>query len=107
VGVKSYFDADVLNKSRQQHYAYNFREVLVSWCKTGWTSDREVFEGSATDILGEMSNTPTVEHIAKQFKLYAAATALTTLAREEGSGVEYLSEHGRTFRITKSDLLEP
>lgn len=104
VGVKSYFDPDILEKSRQQNYAYNYKELLKVWVETGWESTKEIYEGSPSVIMSEMHNCPTVADLAREYKIPTVARALTTLAREEGSGVVYLGDLGRRFRIIKKDL---
>lgn len=99
IGVKSYFDPNVLELSRQQHYAYNFREVLKIWANTSWEPDKEDWAGSPSDLLSALNSVDTVVSLAREFKVAQAARALTTLSREPGSGVEFQGGTGRQFKI--------
>jgi len=108
VGVKSYFDPHILEASRQQAYAYNFHELIHSWVRLSgtWTEDgRDSWEGSPTQLMAEVGSCDPLASVAKEWKVSAAAKALTSLARVGDSGVSFVDGSERNFRITKQAFL--
>lgn len=98
VGVKSYFDPKVLEMSCQQQPQYNFHEILQTWLTE---SDKEEFLGTVADLLGDMTNSPSVGKLATDYKPYFAHKHLTALTRSPGSGVTKIDGNKRIFKITK------
>ena len=98
VGVKSYFDPKVLEMSCQQQPQYNFHEILQTWLTE---SDKEEFLGTVADLLGDMTNSPSVGKLATDYKPYFAHKHLTALTRSPGSGVTKIDGNRRIFKITK------
>lgn len=96
VGVQSYFDPKVMEMSQQQQPQYNFAEILQTWLRE---CDKEEFEGTVADILGEMHNSPTVSKLATDYKPYWAHKHLTALARSDSNGVTKLDGKRRVFLI--------
>lgn len=102
VGVKSYFDPEVLSTARHQHVSHNVVELLDKWCRTGiyWSQEgTKEWVGSATDLLADLSICDSLANIVREWKVAPFAKRLTELTRLPGSGVEFADEQTRTFRV--------
>lgn len=102
MGVKSYFDPRILELSHQQTFASNLNELLKVWIRTDavW-NDTEIWEGSPTDLLSALQTNDLTTGIARDWTQAKVVRALTSLAKQDKSGVEFLGDDGRGFKITK------
>ena len=104
VGVKSYFDPHVLETSRRQGYAYNFRELLQNWVRASWQEALQEKILTPTELMANLNGCEPVAALARDWKVPQAAKALTTLARDGRSGVTYNDGADRSFTIHRSIL---
>lgn len=108
VGVKSYFDPQILEVSRQQHISYNFRELLALWACDVWVDKDDDYteKTTAAKLLSDLQNTDTVSQLAREFTINRVRHSLTALAREPGSGVSLEGSGSSIFTLHKEDLLK-
>jgi hypothetical protein len=104
VGVKSYFDPHVLETSRRQGYAYNFRELLVNWVRASWALEEIEKVLTPTELMANLNSCDPVSALARDWKVPVVARALTTLARDSHSGITYNDGADRSFTIHRSIL---
>lgn len=104
VGVHSYFDPHVLETSRRQSYSYNFRELLQNWVRASWAAEEVSKVLTPTELMAHLNSCDPVSALARDWKVPVAARALTTLARDERSGVTYNGGNDRSFTIHKHIL---
>lgn len=104
MGVKSYFDKHILELSHQQTFASNLNELLKVWMRTDavW-SENKVWDGSPTDLLSCLQSNDLTAGIARDWTQAKVVRALTSLAKQDNSGVEFFGEDGRGFKIRKQD----
>lgn len=109
MGVKSYYDPDILALSRQQMYSFNLRELLVVWVRaselfsdTGEGTPTESWEGTPTALLSELATCAALTSVTREWTVAGVARSLTTLARDPDSGIEFVAGSSRLFRIKKS-----
>lgn len=103
VGVKSFFDPHVLETSRRQSYAYNFRELLVSWVRCSW-AEEATKTLTPTELMAHLNGCEPVAALARDWKVPTAARALTTLARDPHSGVIHNDGAERSFTLHRNLL---
>jgi len=102
MGVKSYFDRGILLHSRQQHYAWNFQEILDMWTDSQ-EADGTVFEplrATPVKLLSLLNQGPT-ESVARAWSVPKVHHALRTLAKNPNSGVTELPGDRREYQIEK------
>lgn len=106
-GVKSYFDPVILELGRQQLYSYNLEELLRAWFRVAayWADEgNDEWIGTPTDLLTDISSYDPLKSVAREWTQSKVAKALTALSRQKDCGVEFLTETGRDFKITKSKI---
>jgi len=102
MGVKSYFDPRILELSHQQTFASNLNELLKVWMRTdAYWSDKSDWDGSPTDLLSCLQTCDLTAGIARDWNQSKIVRALTSLAKQDGSGITFFGEDGRGFKITK------
>ena len=105
MGVKSFFDREILELSHQQTNASGLTELLQNWMNEDayWAPDQNNTEwkGNPTDLLSVLLRCPSTEGIASSWNQAKIAKSLTALARQEGSSVTYYGDGGRNFVIKK------
>lgn len=104
VGVASFFDSHVLETSRRQGYAYNFRELLVNWVRASWAPEETEKVCTPTELMAHLNGCDPVAALARDWKVPVVAKALTTLARDAVSGITYNDGRDRSFTIHRSIL---
>lgn len=110
MGVKSYFDPDVLELSQQQDGSYRLYEIIQDWVTEAdsafWTGKQKVWEGSPVAFEKVMDVAGKLDQLRDIKSRGGLDRALATLARLPDTGVEDLSHeyHGRHFRITRSKI---
>lgn len=102
VGVKSYFDEYVLETSRRQNYAFNFRELLTNWIRASWGDGEMEKTLSPTEVMSHLTMCDPVAQLAREWKVPYAAKALQTLARDPNSGVVYVDGPVRLYTLHRS-----
>ncbi|HLH56310.1 MAG TPA: primase-helicase family protein [Verrucomicrobiae bacterium] len=109
MGVKSFFDPDILAKSIQQNSHFRLMEVIMLWFDNDpkWKpeNERDVWEGDATRLFSELSAQETMGAVMREWNSTKCAIALTTLARIQNSGVSHVEGKEGVFRITRSIIL--
>ena len=102
MGVKSYFDPHILELSHQQTFASNLNELLLVWIRTDayWDGAGD-WDGSPTDLLSCLQGCDTTAGIARDWTQAKVVRALTSLAKQDGSGVKFYGTDGRGFKIKK------
>lgn len=102
MGVKSYFDPRILELSHQQTFASNLNELLKVWVRSDayWT-DKTEWEGSPTDLLSCLQANDLTAGIARDWSQAKVVRALTSLAKQDQSGITFASDDGRAFKISK------
>ena len=98
------FDPHVLETSRRQGYAYNFRELLQNWVRASWQEALQEKILTPTELMANLNGCEPVAALARDWKVPQAAKALTTLARDGRSGVTYNDGADRSFTIHRSIL---
>ena len=102
MGVKSYFDPHILYLSHQQTFASNLNELLRVWQQIdAYWAEKLEWEGSPTELLAALQTCDMTAGIARDWTQARVVRALTSLAKQDGSGVIFLGEDGRSFKITK------
>ncbi len=102
VGVKSYFDPHVLETSRRQGYAYNFRELLVNWVRVSWIPEETEKVLTPTELMAYLTACEPIAVLARDWKVPTVARAMTTLARDTNSGITYNDGADRSFTIHRT-----
>jgi hypothetical protein len=102
MGVKSYFDPHILELSHQQTFASNLDELLKVWQRVdAYWADKTEWEGSSTDLLACLQTCDLTAGIARDWSQIKIVRALTALAKQDGSGIIFMDEDGRNFKIIK------
>jgi hypothetical protein len=101
MGVKSYFDPDLLGTAQKTEFAYNFLELLRAWIATSWADDVTERTYNPTGLMSDFALHPALAPLVREWKTATVTHCLTTLARQTGSGVTHADTHKRTFRITR------
>lgn len=103
VGVRSYFDAHVLDQSHQQAYAFNFRELLSAWVTQSiyWEEGKMQWEGTPTELQSVIGACDGLSGPLREWTVAKIAKALTSLARVGSSGISHVDGSDRRFRISK------
>jgi len=102
MGVRSYFDPHILDLSHQQTFASNLGELLKVWIRVdAYWPDKTEWEGSPTDLLSCLQTCDLTTGIARDWTQAKTVRALTSLAKQDGSGVEFMGTDGRGFKIKK------
>lgn len=102
MGVKSFFDPRILELSHQQTFASNLNELLKVWIRSdAYWSDKETWDGSPTDLLSCLQANDLTAGIARDWNQAKMVRSLTSLAKQDGSGIEFFGDDGRGFKITK------
>jgi hypothetical protein len=104
VGVKSYFDPHVLETSRRQGYAYNFRELLINWVRASWAPEEAEKSLTPTELMAHLTSCEPVAALARDWKVPVVARALTALARDGNSGISYNDGPDRSFTLHRHQL---
>ena len=107
MGMRSYYDPQVLSLARQQANSHDVRELLTMWIRIApiWQEpDRTYWEGSATELLAAMSVCDSLSSIVRDYRVNQLAKSLTAIARIDHSGVEYVEGSDRTYRISKASF---
>ena len=100
MGIKSYYDPHILDLSTQQTYAHGLAELITEWVELdGYWDDEKEWTGTATKLLGCLQDCPGISGIAQKWDQHKIAKALTSLAKQEGSGITRAPGAGRVFRI--------
>jgi len=102
MGVKSYFDPDILAMARHQAASHNLSELLVKWqqASSEW-ENKEEWQGNATDLLTDISLCDPLRRLADEWKVFTLAKRLVELAKIPGSGVTQPDGASRYFKITR------
>jgi hypothetical protein len=107
-GVKSYYDPTILEMSKQQNYSFSLYELLQSWFKTGayWNQEDapKTWEGSPTELLSVLSDDESNKVITREWNVHKVSRELSTLARNQGFGIEHVrgsGRHARVYRVTR------
>lgn len=105
MGVKSYYDPRILMLAHQQTFSSNLGELLGLWMRQDahWDGDtgHTKWLGTPTDLLSCLQTCEPTAAIARDWDQHKIARSLTSLAKQEGSGVEFASDTGRDFKIVR------
>lgn len=103
LGVRHYYDPDILKIARQQAFSFNLSELIREWVTTssGW-EDRTEWTGTPTTLLSELNMNDATNSVARGWHQQSISRSLTTLARTENSGVTFDAENSRIFIIHKT-----
>jgi uncharacterized protein DUF5906 len=103
MGIKSYFDPRIIELSHQQTFASNLNELVKVWIRTDayWGTDVKDWDGTPTDLLSCLQGCDTTTGIARDWTQAKIVRALTSLAKQGGSGVHFMGTDGRYFKIIK------
>jgi hypothetical protein len=103
MGVKSYFDPHILELSHQQTFGSNLLELVKVWIRADayWGEDVKDWDGTPTDLLSALQTNDLTAGIARDWTQAKVVRALTSLAKQGGSGVSFASKDGRCFKIKK------
>lgn len=103
MGIKYYYDPDILRISRQQAFSFNLSELIREWTRTSstWEGISE-WTGTPTGLLSEVNLNDATTSIARGWSQHSVARSLTALARTENSGVKFAEGNVREFVIQKS-----
>lgn len=106
MGVRSYFNPEILGMARHQLPSHNLQELIAKWIRVGahWDEAGKVTEwiGSATDLISEISVCEPLRRLADEWTVMSLAKRLTDLSRIPTSGVSYVPGSDRTFRILRN-----
>lgn len=105
-GLKSYYDPTLVELSHQQESSYNLQEIIMVWQKEGfyWVENDEnrCWEGTATELLAELSEQTSLHVVLKDWNGYRIAKALTSLSSLSSSGVSSIGgTKSRKYKICK------
>lgn len=98
MGVKSYYDPVILDLSKQQVFAYNLVELLKIWVQISADIQTEGWSGTPSELITRLGASNELAILLKDWSVSRVAKSLTTLARQEGSGITY-DEGRRAFKI--------
>lgn len=108
MGVKSYFDPRILELSQQQISAYNLLELLAEWMARSplWVDTKE-WTGTATSLINALDGFEEIKASMKEWNVYRATKALTSLARLNNSGVSIVPNSGeRDFKLERALIVK-
>ena len=107
MGVNSYFDPHILELANQQTFRSNLSELLQVWMRVDsyWDmpENKNVWQGTPTDLLSALQNCESTAGVARDWSQQKVAKSLTALAKQEKSGIEFTSDTGRDFKITRPE----
>lgn len=101
MGVKSFFDSEILRHSQQQHFAWNFQEILDLWVGSQQAEGQEPFKPMTVNpvSLKTMLASGVTESVSRDWTVGRIHAALRTLARNPNSGVVEHSGDARDYTI--------
>lgn len=103
MGVVSYFDPKILELSHQQTFAANLVELIKVWQTSDayWDGKEESWEGSPTQLLSCLQTCVDSQGIARDWSQPKVVRALTSLAKQDGSGIVFVAGDSRSFKINR------
>lgn len=102
MGVKSYFDPHILELAHSQTFASNLSELIRVWiARDAYWENEQTWSGTATDLLTCFQECIGIAGVAREWTQYKIVKAMTSLAKQEGSGVTFEAGASRTYRISK------
>lgn len=109
MGVKSFYDPKLRQKSVQNGAPYMLYELLGEWIKNSphWSDGVTEWIGTASKLVLEFSIVETNNPLAREWTAYRTGRALVALSRDATSGVHIvLGGRRRNFRLVKAEIEE-
>lgn len=107
-GVKSYHEPSLVDMAKQQESAYELRELLVTWFRSGgyWQDDTKAdWTGTPTDLFSLIGVSPDMAPLLKDWTVPRIARSLMSLARVNDDAVFFVPGSQRHYTIRKAQLL--
>jgi hypothetical protein len=106
-GVKSYHEPALVDLAKQQESAYELRELLVTWFRSGlyWMDGiNKEWTGTPTDLFSLIGAAPEMVPLLKDWTVPRIARSLVSLSRVDDDAVEFVKDSQRHFVVRKDPL---
>ncbi len=108
VGIKSYFDPVLLAIANRQVPAFNLVELIEAWILVApWWQEHDSWRGTPTQLLSELTVCEATAAIARTWSQERVTRALTVLAKQKNTCVEFADRMGRKFVINRPMIETP
>jgi hypothetical protein len=107
-GIHSFHDPLLVEMSKQQESAYELRELLVTWFKTGayWQDGAQKgWSGSPTELFSIIAVSHDMTQLVQDWTVSRMARSLRSLAGLDDGAVNFVQGSQRCYRVDKEALM--